>query len=191
MDIKDTTYIHTVHGKAPPGQVAKGQDQHRYKLEWAAPTTCNYNHHRHRPDQDQHGCRIGVTNQGNLCKGTPFNLTQVELIATLVTLVAPVLVLVWSVVVVVVVVACFWCSPLQLAPMLVLTFSNLRWWCFSCINWQRYSTCTCDDDHLLQLALVVFYLPATGANTPFARVQLALCGGGCVVNICGSCVWWS
>ena len=180
MDIKDTTYIHTVHGKAPPAQVAKGQDQHRYKLEWAAPTTCNYNHHHHRPDQDQHGCRIGVTNQGNLCKGTQFNLTQVALIATLVTPVAPVLVLVWSVVVVVVV-ACFWCSPLQLAPMLVLTFSNLCWWCFSYINWQRYSTCTCGDDHLLQLALVVFYLPATGANTPFARVQLALCGGACVV----------
>ena len=124
---------------------------------------------------------VGVTNQGNLCKGTPFNLTQVALIATPVTPVAHVLVLVWSVVVVVVVVACCWCSPLQLAPMLVLIFSNLRWWCFSYINWRKYSTCTCGDDHLLQLALVVFYLPATGANTPFARVQLALCGGACVV----------
>ena len=52
----------------------------------------------------------------------------------------------------------------------------------SYINRWKYSTCTCGDDHLLQLALVVFYLPATGANTPFARVQLALCGGGgCVV----------
>ena len=27
MDIKDTTYIHTVYGKTPPVQVAKGQDQ--------------------------------------------------------------------------------------------------------------------------------------------------------------------
>ena len=165
MDIKDTTYIHAVYGKAPPAQVAKGQDQHRYKLEWAAPTTCNYNHHHHRSDQDQHGCRIGVTNQGNLCKGTPFNLTQVALIATSVTPVAPVLVLVWSVVVVV---ACCWCSPLQLAPMLVLTFSNLHWWWF-----------------IFQPLVQILHLHACNLHCVVV-VVVWWC-----FNICGSCVWWS
>ena len=37
-----------------------------------------------------------------------------------------------------------------------------------------------------KFALVVFFLPATGANAPLALVQLALCGGGCVgVHVCG------
>ena len=60
----------------------------------------------------------------------------------------------WSVVVVVVVIACCWCSPLQLAPMLVLTFYNLWWWwwspaatCTGCVlsssHCCKYSTCTC------------------------------------------------
>ena len=109
---------------------------------------------------------VGVTNQGNLCKGTPFNLTQVALIATLVTPVAPVLVLVWSVVVVVVVVACFWCSPLQLAPMLVLTFSNLRWWCF-----------------IFQPLVQILHLHACNLHCVVVVVWWCL-------NICGSCVWW-
>ena len=39
----------------------------------------------------------------------------------------------------------------------------------------------------MQLALVVcVFLPATGTNSPLALVQLALCGGGCVVALtCG------
>ena len=51
-------------------------------------------------------------------------------------------------VVLVVVGACSWCSSLQLAQ------------------------------DLLQLPLVVIFLPATGANTPLALVQLTLCGDG-------------
>ena len=35
--------------------------------------------------------------------------------------------------------------------------------------------------HPLKLALVVFFLPPTGAQTPLAPAQLALCGGG---------LWW-
>ena len=54
-------------------------------------------------------------------------------------------------------------------------------------------TCTSTGPDLLQLALVVFFLPATGANAPLALVQLALCGGGCVgVHVCGgggSCIY--
>ena len=100
------------------------------------------------------------------------------------------------------------CIPLQFALMLVLTFApcaggvflpstgantplahvvvssccNLRWWCFSSSSWRKYSTYTCGGHHPLQLALVVFFLPTTGANTLLALVQLALCGGGCM--------WW-
>ena len=96
------------------------------------------------------------------------------------------------------------CIPLQFALMLVLTFApcaggvflpstgantplahvvvssccNLRWWCFSSSSWRKYSTYTCGGHHPLQLALVVFFLPTTGANTLLALVQLALCGGG-------------
>ena len=40
--------------KTPPAQVAKGQDQHWCQLKQDAPTTCNYNHYHHRPDQNQH-----------------------------------------------------------------------------------------------------------------------------------------
>ena len=32
----------------------------------------------------------------------------------------------------------------------------------------------------LQLALVVFFFPSTGANTPLALLQLVLCGDGCM-----------
>ena len=35
-------------------QGAKGQDQHQSKFEQDAATTCNYNHHHHQPDLDQH-----------------------------------------------------------------------------------------------------------------------------------------
>ena len=53
---------------------------------------------------------------------------------------------------------------------------------YSSSSWRKYSTCTCGGHHPLQLALVVFFLPTTGANTLLALVQLALCGGGCM--------WW-
>ena len=70
--------------KRPPLQVAKGQDQHWCKLEWAAPTTCNYNHHHHWP------CRLGparvlfewpMQRQCNLCKVKWCALMQVALIS--------------------------------------------------------------------------------------------------------------
>ena len=50
-------------------------------------------------------------------------------------------------------------------------------WCMvmPSINWCKYSTCTHVGHHPLQLALVVFFLPATGAHTPLALMQLALC----------------
>ena len=53
---------------------------------------------------------------------------------------------------------------------------------FPSSSWRKYSTCTCGGHQPLQLALVVFFLPTTGANTLLALVQLALCGGGCM--------WW-
>ena len=76
-------------------------------------------------------------------------------------------------------------------------------WCYPLINQHKYSTCTLGGGHWLQLALVVFsfshwhrhslhrrwcyplqlalvvfFLPPTGANTPLALKQLALCDGG-------------
>ena len=42
-----------------PVQGAKGQAQHQSKFEQDAATTCNYNHHHHQPDLDQHGT-VGV-----------------------------------------------------------------------------------------------------------------------------------
>ena len=53
---------------------------------------------------------------------------------------------------------------------------------FPSSSWRKYSTCTCSGHQPLQLALVVFFLSTTGANTLLALVQLALCGGGCM--------WW-
>ena len=53
---------------------------------------------------------------------------------------------------------------------------------FPSSSWRKYFTCTCGGHHPLQLALVVFFPPTTGANTLLALVQLALCGGGCM--------WW-
>ena len=47
---------------------------------------------------------------------------------------------------------------------------TLRWWCFPSIDRCKYSTGTSSGQHLLQLALVVFFLPAAGANTPLAHV---------------------
>ena len=90
-----------------------------------------------------------------------------------------------------------WCCP---------DLCTLHWWGSPSINRCRYSTGTCGGQHLLQLALVVFsihqltqilrlytrrsspvtlqlalvvfFLPATGAN----NTLLALCVGGCM--------WW-
>ena len=105
----------------------------------------------------------------------------------------------WSVMVVVVVECCC-CIPYRLALMLALTFAtctcdvillstsastplahvvvtgcNLRWWHFSFSHWRKHSLhwrCY----HLLQLVLVVLFLPHTGARIPLALEQLALCG---------------
>ena len=74
------------------------------------------------------------------------------------------------------------CIPLQLALMLVLTIAPCAGGVFPSSSWRKYSTCTRGGHHLLQLALVVFFLPTTGANALLALVQLALCGGGCM--------WW-
>ena len=67
-----------------------------------------------------------------------------------------------------------------LAHMVVVTGCNLCWWHFSISRWRKHSLhwwCC----HLLQLALVVFFLPPTGAHIPLALEQLALCSGG---------LWW-
>ena len=76
-----------------------------------------------------------------------------------------------------------WFSPLQLVPILLLT-CNLRWWWFP---FHQLRSADTPLAHVvvdsLQLALVVFYFPTTGANTPLALMQLALCGGGCIYNM--------
>ena len=79
-----------------------------------------------------------------------------------------------------------WCYPsinqckYSSAQIVVVTGCNLRWLCLSFSHWCKHSLrwwwC-----HLLQLALVVFFLPPTGAHTLLALEQLALCGGG---------LWW-
>ena len=82
---------------------------------------------------------------------------------------------------------------------------TLCWCCFPSVNRHKYSPCTHGGQHLLQLALVLFFhsagtntplthlvvitccnlrwwcfFPATGALAPLALMQLALCGGGCM-----------
>ena len=67
-----------------------------------------------------------------------------------------------------------------LAHMVVVDGCNLCWWCFSFSHWRKHTLhrwwC-----HPLQLALMVFFLPPTGAHTPPVLEQLALSGGG---------LWW-
>ena len=46
-------------------------------------------------------------------------------------------------------------------------------WCIPSFYWCKHSTCTGGSCHQLQLAMVVLFHAATGANT-----ALALCGGG-------------
>ena len=118
-------------------------------------------------------------------------LTQVAMIAALCTPPAPVLILSWSVVVVVVGVACCCCIPFRLALMLVLTFAPCA--CGGSHRQQLTVVVFLPQTlaqrlhlhprwfHPLQLALVVFFLPPTGADTGLTLGQLALCGGG---------FWW-
>ena len=68
----------------------------------------------------------------------------------------------------------------QANQMVVVTGCNLRWWhfffshlCKHCLHWWLC--------HPLQLVLVVFFLPPSGAHTPLALEQLVLCG---------SELWW-
>ena len=63
-----------------------------------------------------------------------------------------------------------------LANMVVATGCNLRWWRFFFSHWHKHSLhwWLC---YWLQLALVVVFIPPTGAHTLFALEQLALCGG--------------
>ena len=58
---------------------------------------------------------------------------------------------------------------------------TLRWWHFPSINWCKYYTCTRGGQYLLQLALVVFFHPSAGANTPLAHL---------VVITCCNLRWW-
>ena len=110
---------------------------------------------------------------------------QVALIAALCCVVIPT----WSVVVVVVVLACYCCIPYRLALMLAATFAPcvltfapyiliLCLWCVPSFKWCKHSTCTDGGCHQLQLAPVVLFHSATGANTALALGQLTLCGGG-------------
>ena len=69
-----------------------------------------------------------------------------------------------------------WSWPLHLVLAVVVTGSNLWWWCFSLSRWHRLPLHPLWF-HPLQLALVVFFLPPTGADTRLALGQLALCGG--------------
>ena len=68
------------------------------------------------------------------------------------------------------------------AHMVMVTSCNLHWWHFSFSHLHKHSLrwwwC-----NLLQLALVVFFLPPTGAHTPLALEQLALCGGSIYMYI--------
>ena len=70
-----------------------------------------------------------------------------------------------------------------LAHVVVLTFATCAGVVFPSSSWRKYSTCTCGGHQPLQLALVVFFLSTTGANTLLALVQLALCGGGIYIYI--------
>ena len=93
---------------------------------------------------------------------------------------------------------------------MVLTLCNLCWWCSSLHHLAKYSTCTHGGHHLLQpalvvfflgalahlllctneqahistctdpqqFALVVFFIPATSANTAFVVLPSVTCAGG-------------
>ena len=124
-------------------------------------------------------------------------LTQVAMIAAPCTSSAPVLILSWSGVVGV---ACCCCILLRLALRLVLTFTPCTLTFAPCTcggcHWQQLTVVVFLlqllahilhlhnwQYHPLQLALVVFFLPPTGAETVLALKQLALCGGVCLVVV--------
>ena len=151
----------------------------------------NYNHHYHQPGPTQHDAAITAACV-RVCK---------EFVCPYTSCSDCCIVLCWSWSVVVVVVECCCCISYQIALMLALTLApctcgvillsasastqlahmvvvtgcNLRWWFFFLqplaqtllAPWWR---------HPLQLAVVFFSLPPTGAHIPLALQQLALCG---------------
>ena len=78
---------------------------------------------------------------------------------------------------------CLWCFPssganIPLAQVVVGPSYILRSWCFFIQPLAQILHLHTWWHHPLQLALVVLFHPATGANTALAPGQLALCGGG-------------
>ena len=69
-------------------------------------------------------------------------------------------------------------ANIPLAQVVVVTSCNLRSWCFFTQPLAQIVHLHTWWYHPLQLALVVLFHPATGANTALAPGQLALCGGG-------------
>ena len=69
-------------------------------------------------------------------------------------------------------------ANIPLAQVVVATSCNLRSWCFFTQPLAQIVHLHTWWHHPLQLALVVLFHPATGANTVLAPGQLALCGGG-------------
>ena len=68
-------------------------------------------------------------------------------------------------------------ANIPLAQVVVVTSCNLRSWCFFTQPLAQIVHLHTWWYHPLQLALVVLFHPATGANTALAPGQLALCGG--------------
>ena len=69
-------------------------------------------------------------------------------------------------------------ANIPLAQVVVVTSCNLRSWCFFTQPLAQIVHLHTWWYHPLQLALVVLFHPATGANTALAPGQFALCGGG-------------
>ena len=69
-------------------------------------------------------------------------------------------------------------ANIPLAQVVVVTSCNLRSRCFFIQPLAQIVHLHTWWYHPLQLALVVLFHPATGANTALAPGQLALCGGG-------------
>ena len=87
---------------------------------------------------------------------------------------------------------CLWCFPtfnwctganIPLAQVVVVTICNLRSWCFFFQPLVQIVHLHTWWHHPLQLALVVLFHPATGADTALAPGQLARCGGGIYIYI--------
>ena len=69
-------------------------------------------------------------------------------------------------------------ANIPLAQVVVVTSCNWRQWCFFLQPLVQIVHLHTWWHHPLQLALVVLFHPAAGANTALAPGQLALCGGG-------------